>query len=99
MLAAPRSYEALVPRFPLPGRPLAASPQPHPLHAVYSRACLPVLRRALDDGMRRSTDFLALIHTVYIEPPDIARYDPSGYSFLNINTPADLAWFQQYSGR
>ncbi|MBC7238025.1 MAG: hypothetical protein H5T69_19450, partial [Chloroflexi bacterium] len=26
----------------------------------------------------------------YIEPAEIARYDPQGLSFFNINTPEDL---------
>lgn len=105
MAARPRSYAALVPRTPparaahQQSRSAGGGPQRsardaaayvEPLHAIYSRACLPVLREALGQGLRRLSDVLGLLHVAFIEPEESAVYDPDGWSFLNINTPADL---------
>jgi molybdenum cofactor guanylyltransferase len=90
MLDYPRNYDALVPRSPRPGAVRNAAGL-EPLHAIYSRACCAPLRRMLDQGQRRIADFLAGVRTVIIEPDVIARYDPAGQAFLNINTPDDLA--------
>jgi molybdopterin-guanine dinucleotide biosynthesis protein A len=45
----------------------------------------------LDQGQRRIADFLADVRMLTVEPAMIARYDPAGQAFLNINTPDDLA--------
>lgn len=92
MLARPRTYQALVPRTPHGKTRNALGFEP--LHAVYSQACLPVLRAMLDAGERRVVDFLAHIRVEVFEPSlthDAAHYRES---FTNINTPADLAAVQ-----
>jgi molybdopterin-guanine dinucleotide biosynthesis protein A len=90
MLAYPRDYAALVPRSrcPTPGRNAAGL---EPLHAIYSQACCTPLRCMLNQGQRRIADFLAGVRMLTVEPEVIARYDPLGQAFLNINTPDDLA--------
>lgn len=63
-----------------------------PLHAVYSRRCLPHL-----EGMARRGD-LALHHLVQVSglrvrivpEEELRRLHPQGLSFMNVNTPADL---------
>jgi molybdopterin-guanine dinucleotide biosynthesis protein A len=90
MLAYPRTYDALVPRSLRPGAVRNAAGL-EPLHAIYSRACCAPLRRMLDQGQRRIADFLADVRMLTVEPAMIARYDPAGQAFLNINTPDDLA--------
>jgi molybdopterin-guanine dinucleotide biosynthesis protein A len=98
MLAHPLAGDALVPRTlrthpgAAPGTP---APAAEPLHALYRRACLPTLEKALDAGTRRIGDVLGLLRVDWLEPPDVARHDPAGHSFLNLNTPADLAYVQR----
>ncbi|HRE47936.1 MAG TPA: response regulator [Aggregatilineales bacterium] len=41
-------------------------------------------------------NYLAAIHTVFIEPQVIRQFDPNGQSFANINTPDDLARVRQW---
>lgn len=93
MLERPRTYQALVPRSPKPGKARNAL-DVEPLHAVYSRSCLEPLRATLDAGKRRIVDFLELVHVEVIEPDELRRLDPNGHGFLNINTTEDLALAQ-----
>lgn len=90
MLAHPRTYDALIPRSPQPDTARNAL-NVEPLHAIYNRTCLAPLHATLEQGKRRIIDFLDNIHVITIEPDEIYRYDPQGYSFLNINTPEELA--------
>lgn len=89
LLARPRDYDALVPRSP---DPEAARNRlsVEPLHAIYSRSCLPALKETLDSGQRRIISFLDRVRTVVVEPDELVRYDPHGDSFHNINTPEEL---------
>jgi molybdopterin-guanine dinucleotide biosynthesis protein A len=60
-----------------------------PLHAVYSRSCLPAMETALQTGKRRLISFFPEVQ-VMIVPGDTIRFvDPHLDSFRNINTPAD----------
>lgn len=90
MLRRPRDYDALVPRSPTPGKARNAL-DVEPLHAVYRQTCLNPLRTTLDQGKRRIVDFLALVDVAIIEAEELRHYDPNGQTFMNINTPSDLA--------
>jgi molybdopterin-guanine dinucleotide biosynthesis protein A len=83
MLARPRPYDVLLPR-PAPAHI-------EPLHALYRCACAPRLRAALEQGTRRVSEALAPLRREYIEPAELARYDPTGHALLNLNTADDLA--------
>jgi molybdopterin-guanine dinucleotide biosynthesis protein A len=61
-----------------------------PLHAIYRRACLPSIDRALAEGRRRMISFLPDIRATILEEDQVAAFDPHGLTFFNINTPADL---------
>ncbi|MBC7242935.1 MAG: molybdenum cofactor guanylyltransferase [Anaerolineae bacterium] len=74
-------FDAVVPRLP---------DGVEPLHAVYSRACLEPIRRALARGDRRIISFFDDICVRYVEPEEIAVFDPQFRSFMNINTSQDL---------
>jgi molybdopterin-guanine dinucleotide biosynthesis protein A len=64
-----------------------------PLCAVYSRRCHAAIRGALDAGVRKVTDALALLETQGFA----IRYVrvASGEEFANLNTPADLARYRE----
>ncbi len=63
-----------------------------PLHGVYSKQCLPVLKDMIDDRdlrLQNIADKPGL--TVHRVPEtEIQRLDPQLLSFLNLNSPADL---------
>lgn len=62
-----------------------------PLCACYARTCAEPIRRRLDAGALKVTDFLADVRVREIGPDQIAPYDPDATLFSNINTPDDYA--------
>jgi molybdopterin-guanine dinucleotide biosynthesis protein A len=63
-----------------------------PMHAVYRVAtCRVAVRAALARGDRRMTAFLADVRTCRVSEDELREFDPALRSFVNINTPADLA--------
>jgi molybdopterin-guanine dinucleotide biosynthesis protein A len=68
-----------------------------PFHAIYRKAtCLPLVKAALDAGKRRVDAWFAQANIRYITLEEIARYDPRGLAFLNVNTPEELATALQW---
>jgi len=61
-----------------------------PLHAVYSRSCLPHLERMLQAGRLRVDALFSTVRTHRVEADALRLLDPSLRSFFNVNTPADL---------
>ena len=90
MLMRPRDYDALVPRALRPGTARNAL-DVEPLHAIYAKACLEPMRATLESGRRQIAAFFPQVRVAYLEPEEIQRYDPSGRSFLNVNTPEQMA--------
>jgi molybdopterin-guanine dinucleotide biosynthesis protein A/molybdopterin converting factor small subunit len=60
-----------------------------PLHAVYRRSVLPLLKEQLERGELRPVYLFDKVRTRKVEPDEIKTLDPDGLSFLNINTPQD----------
>ncbi len=61
-----------------------------PLHAVYRPAtCLGPIEKALARGERRVVSFYDGLRVRYVERAEIARFDPQGLSFFNVNGPED----------
>lgn len=61
-----------------------------PLHAVYSRRCLPVIAELIEQNKLKVSDLFDLVNTRYVEDEEIIKYDPQHLSFFNINTLHDL---------
>lgn len=61
-----------------------------PLHAVYSKNCIPVLEEHISKGKMKISDLFDEINVRYIEADEIERYDPRHLSLFNINSEADL---------
>lgn len=61
-----------------------------PLHAVYARSCLPAVEAAVAAGEKRLVAFYPEVSVYAVEDDVLARYDPRGLSFFNVNTPEDL---------
>jgi molybdopterin-guanine dinucleotide biosynthesis protein A len=65
-----------------------------PLHAVYSKACRPLLLDALARGDLSLQAVLFKANPLLVSEAELRRLDPELLSFLNVNTQADLnhAW-------
>ncbi len=70
-----------------------------PLHAVYSRNCLAVMGRMLDEGNFKISNLLEMVKVRYVEESEIHSFDPQHLSLFNINTPADVERAQQIVSR
>jgi molybdopterin-guanine dinucleotide biosynthesis protein A len=62
---------------------------PETMHAVYGKGCLePIKRRLLADELK-IIGFFDDVRVRYVERDDVARFDSTFRSFLNVNTPDD----------
>jgi molybdopterin-guanine dinucleotide biosynthesis protein A len=62
-----------------------------PLHAVYRcDPCLPAVKAALDAGQWKVISWHPEVNVRVLPPEQIARLDPHGTAFENINTPEEL---------
>jgi molybdopterin-guanine dinucleotide biosynthesis protein A len=98
MVDLPHDYDVLVPRWAreaggdgvlyTPKNELAAQT----LHAIYVQTCRPYMRKLLTErtGERRIVAFFPQVQVRYVEPEEVVRFDPAGWSFFNVNTPAQL---------
>ncbi len=100
MLAQSPGHDVVIPHTGVSAPPRALHDRPqagptakmrglHPLHAVYRRTCLPVIEKLIDSDDLRVIAFLAAVRVRYLEPDEIARFDPRRQSFFNVNTPAE----------
>lgn len=62
-----------------------------PLHAVYSPKCLPFMENLLQKKNLKIMDFFPKVKKREVTTEEILPFDPQLVSFLNINTPEDLA--------
>lgn len=91
MLTESIGYDVVVPRL--------ENDLLEPLHAIYSKRCLPFIAKLLAQGRRRIFAFFADVRVRYVEEPTIARFDPLHLSFVNVNTPADWQLAQELIAR
>jgi len=60
-----------------------------PLHAVYGKGCLAAIEATLLSGQRRIVSFFDRCNVSRMNVEQVAYFDPSFVSFMNINTPHD----------
>lgn len=61
---------------------------PEALHAAYRPAsCAPAMSAALAEGALQMTAWLGRVRTYFIPAEEVARFDPEGMAFVNVNTP------------
>lgn len=70
-----------------------------PLHAVYSKSCLPFIQQQIDQGNLKLTNFLEKVKVRYVGKDEIDKFDPQHLSFFNINTRSDWEKAKNYFGR
>jgi molybdopterin-guanine dinucleotide biosynthesis protein A len=61
-----------------------------PLHAIYSKKCLPAIEEQIKTGDYKIQNFLSGLDVRYLEEEEIRRFDPELVCFLNLNTKNDL---------
>jgi len=60
-----------------------------PLHSIYSKDCLPIIKAKLEQKERKVDSFLKDINVNYVSEEEIRSYDPEDLSFFNINNVQD----------
>lgn len=62
-----------------------------PLPGLYRRTCLPAVEETLASGKRSLLDLFSLIRLREVPADMLRQWDPDLLSYVNVNTPADLA--------
>jgi molybdopterin-guanine dinucleotide biosynthesis protein A len=62
-----------------------------PLFGYYAKSALPVIEQAMNTGIRRIQDVFFRMDIEVIGDMDVRIFDPEFESFINLNTPDDLA--------
>ena len=64
----------------------------HPMHALYSKRCVPALEQMIRARQLKIQEIVSQssLRIRYVTETDLLTIDPSGHSFYNVNTMADL---------
>ena len=81
MIALRETADIIVPRW---------TQFPEPLHAIYSKACLPAIEDNLKAKRLKVISFYGKMAVRFVEREEIEQFDGDGRSFANINTPQDI---------
>jgi molybdopterin-guanine dinucleotide biosynthesis protein A len=81
LVASRKGFDAVVPRV---GWML------EPLHAVYTKGCLPAIKRLIDSREYQIINLFSRVRVRFVDEEEIRAYDPKLRSFFNINKPQDL---------
>jgi len=63
-----------------------------PLHAYYSRECIPLIKDRVKNGFRNVKSLLDIVNVAYIE---VSSLDPDKKSFINLNRPEDVSQYRE----
>jgi len=66
-------------------------PRLETLHAAYDKVCLPHIAECLSAGRLKIVEFLERVRVVEIAEDEVARFRDPRVTFMNVNTPDDLA--------
>jgi molybdopterin-guanine dinucleotide biosynthesis protein A len=61
------------------------------LHALYTKACVPQMARAIAENRLRVISFFDQVRVLAVEEPELRTVDPTLRAFTNVNTPEELA--------
>lgn len=85
--------DAVVPRLGTP-----SGPRPEPLCARYGRACAAPIAAALAAGRLKAAAVVEELGPRWLLEDELRRADPELRSFLNVNTPEDVARAEALTG-
>lgn len=85
---ATADYDVIIPKLPSGLQPT---------HAVYSKRCLPFLKKMLDSHNLKVQELCedTNISVRYVSTQEIEKFDPHALAFANVNTPEDLQQARQ----
>lgn len=66
-----------------------------PLHAIYSKNCVPPIRRLLEENKSRIIDVFPFVRVNVVDSSELLPLDPDMESFINLNTPDDLRHYRK----
>ena len=81
MISLRKTADIIVPRW---------NKHPEPLHAVYGGACQAPIEENLNANNLKVVAFYGRLEVRFLDRDQIAKFDPDGLSFSNVNTPEDL---------
>src|SRR5205814_4340997 len=61
------------------------------LHALYTKACVPHMARAIAENRLRVIAFFDAVRVLAVDEPELRAVDPTLRAFTNVNTPEELA--------
>jgi len=61
-----------------------------PLHAIYSRSCLGIMKTEIERNHLQISHLLTMLRVKYIERAECQKFDPQLLTFFNINCQSDL---------
>ncbi len=61
-----------------------------PLHAIYSKSCIPFIQDLLRQGNLRILDLYELVRVRRVSEEFLKKFDPEFQFVMNVNSPADL---------
>jgi molybdopterin-guanine dinucleotide biosynthesis protein A len=64
-----------------------------PLHAIYSKNCLGPIKNSIENNKFKMIDFYPMVKIKIIEEIEFISLDPTRKSFINVNTPAELLFY------
>ncbi len=70
-----------------------------PLHAVYTRDCLPAMEKLIEGGNLKVSDLVDRVRVRYVGKEEIELFDPEHLSFFNVNTARDLERAREVASR
>ncbi len=73
--------------------------RPEPLLALYAKSALPGFERAVATGRLRVVEALEGLRVLHLDESRLAAADPGLRSFVNVNTPDELAAARALAGR
>ncbi len=62
----------------------------HSTHAIYSKSCIKIIKKNLDDNNLKISNIFNMCKTKIISEKEIYDTEPNTASFFNINTEVDL---------
>jgi molybdopterin-guanine dinucleotide biosynthesis protein A len=77
--------------------PLNREGYPQSMHALYGKACAGPIRQRLDEDRLKVIGFFPDVRVRAIGADEIDAIDPERWSFINVNTPDDLAVARQHA--
>lgn len=70
-----------------------------PLFGYYAKGALPLIEEAMENGISSIQEVFPRMNVKIVDESDVRLFDPEFESFINLNTPEDLARAESIVGR